>query len=180
MEQFTPTGNKRKTSIVLIPVVALAVSSLCMTSAFAHHPGGLSCKGSYNHHETTVSCQTARHAVPNSAAWDLPAEQGYQPHPTHPGSWLYVAEQAEPVTALTAGTVVEVVDLSTSSDLSKDYSSKGNYVVVQDADQNQHIYCTLGEISVTVGDNVLRGDCLGTTGNSGLAYHDHQCVYYLR
>jgi murein DD-endopeptidase MepM/ murein hydrolase activator NlpD len=75
-----------------------------------------------------------------------------------------------PFVAARDGTVFQVVENAPS-----DGGGNGNYVVVDHGDGTYGLYLhsPMDGISVTVGQEVHRGDVLGVTGRSGLAGYPH-------
>lgn len=72
------------------------------------------------------------------------------------------------IPAFTAGKVTDVVTGKRQGD--KGY---GNYVIVTDGTGNKHRYSHLNQSFVKIGDNINRGQNVGTMGNSGQTYSLH-------
>lgn len=128
---------------------------------------------------SAIHDDTYLYALPFKKGTQVAVSQGYNGAVTHKGLGGYATDfsvaEGTPIYAARSGKVVAVKSDSTEGGFSKAFRSKANYIVIEHSDRTlgKYYHLKYDGVLVSVGQNVVEGEKIGYSGNTGYSSGPH-------
>lgn len=135
----------------------------------------LSCKNQSSEVSNVPSVE-AKYVMPYPVGQEYMCSQGFNGQYSHNGSFRYAVDFAMPIgtliTSARSGRVVYILESYSDNDRTEGHE---NVVIVmhEDSTYARYVHLTTNGALVTVGKNVVPGDTIGLSGNSGSSGAPH-------
>jgi murein DD-endopeptidase MepM/ murein hydrolase activator NlpD len=135
----------------------------------------LSCKQQSPDNDVTLSVE-AKYVLPYPVGREYTCVQGFNNSYSHNGTFRYAVDFAMPIgTIITASRIGHVVYILESNSDNDHTEGHENVVIVmhEDSTYARYVHLTTNGALVRIGQNVLPGDTIGKSGNSGSGAAPH-------
>lgn len=92
---------------------------------------------------------------------------------------VFHAAIGTPVYASESGVVVEICNIKAPDFDINDYTSMGNYIIIENEFGEKYYYCNLDDLFVSVNDYIVSGEKIGSTGSTGNGLASGQCTFFV-